>query len=268
MNTTTESDTTDDLNPNSALYWMPRIAATLHDLPVRFPRTEFVEYDFRESLGLMDAEVPEALPWGEFITACERVEWPAFVRTDQKSVKHAGPGAYRATEPNDLPTILAVLTDHHAKAMRRPDALMVREWVDIESRFRAFDGLPIGREFRVFATPDECLCEHFYWPERAIEETHRGPPTTLDGERELAGEEWRERLAGLRTTGGASSELAETAVKIATALNRDLPTDDTVAWSVDFAQDTAGQWWCIDAALAADSWHPEDCEHGGESDAE
>lgn len=43
-----------------------------------------------------------------------------------------------------------------------------------------------------------------------------------------------------------------------------LPAADAVAsqdraWSVDFARDETGDWWLIDMAVAADSWHP-DCE--------
>jgi hypothetical protein len=252
------SETT-ERNPNSALYWYPRIDGVAGDLPVSVPETEFVEYEFTDSFKLIDGEVPETLPWGEFVAAAREVGWPAFIRTDQKSVKHAGPGAYRAEEPDDVPTIVAVLTDHHVKAQRHPAALMVREFVDINSLFRAFDGLPIGRELRVFATPDEAICEHFYWPEGAIEDG-RGTPTTMDGERELSEDEWRQKLSILsKISLGDREHLRVAATDAALALNTAGAVPEDTVWSVDFAQDADGDWWLIDAALAEDSWHPDDC---------
>lgn len=250
---------TEGINPNSAMYWYPRIDSVAYDLPVSVPETRFVEYEFLDSFGLIEGEVPDSLPWGEFVEAAEEVGWPAFVRTDQKSVKHAGPGAYRAEEPDDLPTILAVLTDHHVKASRHPAALMVREFVDINASFRAFDGLPIGRELRVFASPNEALCEHFYWPEEAIADG-RGTPTTMDGDRELDSDEWRGRLSDLSDISlGDRSHLRAAAEDVALALNTAGNVAEDTAWSVDFAEDEEGNWWLIDAALAEDSWHP-DCE--------
>ena len=252
--TTTETR----LNPNSALYWQPRIDAVADDLAASVPDTEFVEYDFTESFGLFNDPPDADLPWGEFIAAVENVGWPAFLRTDQKSVKHAGPGAYRAEESDDIPTILATLTDYHVKATRHPAALMVREWVDIDAVFRAFDGLKIGREYRVFATSEAAQCEHFYWPEHAIADG-RGTPTTLAGDRELEDSEWRSRLSSLAgLTDKTRLDLHADAVAIAAALTDDR-FESTTAWSVDFAQDTDGQWWVLDAARADDSWHPEDC---------
>lgn len=247
------------INPNSALYWYPRIETVAEDLAVSVPETQFVEYDFFESFGLLDGDVPDTLPWGEFVAAARDVGWPAFVRTDQKSVKHAGPGAYRADEPDDVPTTVAVLTDYHVKQQRNPAALMVREFVDINALFRAFDGLAIGRELRVFATPATAVCEHFYWPAEAIE-NGRGTPTTMDGDRALDEQEWRDKLDVLANISlGDREHLRTTATKIADSLSDGTAVPDGVSWSIDFAQDTDGDWWCIDAALAEDSWHPDDC---------
>lgn len=252
------SETT-QINPNSAVYWYPRIEGVAPDLPVQVPESEFVRYDFIDSIHILEGEVPESLPWGEFTDAAREVGWPAFVRTDQKSVKHAGPGAYRAEEPDDIPTIVATLTDYHVKSNRHPGALMFREFVDINARFRAFDGLPIGRELRMFATPNEALCEHFYWPAEAIEDG-RGTPTTMDGERELAGDGWREKLSVLSDISvGDREHLRVVATETVAALNAGETVSDGTAWSVDFAEDTDGNWWLIDAALAEDSWHPDDC---------
>lgn len=257
------------LNPNSALYWYPRLEAAA-DLPVSIPETEFVEYDFMESLPLASGEPANELPWDEFVDAAEEIGYPAFLRTDQKSVKHAGPGAYRAEEPDDIPTILAVLTDFHAKSHRHPSALMVREFVEINALFRAFDGLPIGREFRVFATPDEVCCDHFYWPAEAIADG-RGTPTTMDREETLSDTEWRDRLDDLSSIESDQRSVFHNAsLRAVESLNEPDRIPDDTAWSLDFAQDRDGDWWLIDVAIAEDSWHPDECEcsfDGGAPDA-
>lgn len=254
---TGESEQQSRTNPNSALYWYPRIEDTADELNASVPDTEFVRYDFLESVSLMEGQMPETLPWAEFVEAVEAIGWPAFIRTDQKSVKHAGPGAYKATDPDDIPTIVAVLTDHHVKANRHPAALMIREWVDVNAAFRAFDGLPIGRELRIFATPASAQCDHFYWPAEAIEDG-RGEPTTMDGEDVIDSDRWRSLLGKLSDIHRTTLEtLCEDAVTAAQSLNSNPDIPDGTAWSVDFAEDTDGQWWLIDAALAEDSWHPE-----------
>lgn len=257
-------------NLNSALYWYPRLDDAAPSLTAVIPETEFVAYDFLESVSLMEGDLPQTLPWGEFVEAAETVGWPAFVRTDQKSVKHAGPGAYKATEPDDIPTIMAVLGDYHVKSNRHPAALMVREFVDINAAFRAFDGLPIGREFRVFASPDGATCEHFYWPGQAIEDG-RGEPIALDADTTLSDVRWRSLLADLADIPDETlDQLRADAVAAAESLTADGAVPADAAWSVDFAQDTDGDWWLLDVALAEDSWHP-DCpaaETGGDDNAE
>lgn len=248
-------------NPNSALYWYPKLEGCASEFDAALPESEFVRYEFMESFGLIDGAVPDALPWEEFVQTVESIGYPAFLRTDQKSVKHAGPGAYKATEPDDIPTILAVLTDHHVKANRHPAALMVREFVDINAAFRAFDGLPIGRELRVFASPNGPECEHFYWPPEAIDDG-RGEPVSMDGEAMEDGR-WRSLLGKLTNIPAPTVEtLRDDAVTATSRLNNADSVPDNAAWSVDFAEDTDGKWWLIDVALAEDSWHPE-CDSDG-----
>jgi hypothetical protein len=249
-------------NPNSALYWYPKLADIATDIPVGVPDSRLVKFPFDESFRLLDGEVPDALPWGAFVEAAEAVGSPAFVRTDQKSAKHAGPGAYRIDDPGeDIPTALAALVDHHVTAGRNPAALMVREWVDIDAKFRAFDGLAIGPEWRLFASPDGAQCRHFYWPAAAIAEG-RGEPTGLGGE-PLAESVWRSRLNDLRESATSADlrHLDSVATAAARALNTANHLPDDGIWSVDFARGADGEWWLIDVARAPDSWHPDDCPH-------
>jgi len=45
-----------------------------------------------------------------------------------------------------------------------PAAFMVREFLDLDASFKAFGGLPIAREWRIFASPEKVICYHPYWP--------------------------------------------------------------------------------------------------------
>ncbi len=86
----------------------------------------------------------------------------------------------------------------------------------------------------------------------------------MDGETEYSDAEWREKLDVLANTDSDGlDDLYAATVDVALALNTAGTVNDDTSWSVDFAQDTDGECWLIDAALAEKSWHP-DCEDGGE----
>ena len=118
-------------------------------------------------------------------------------------------------------------------------AFMVRQYVAIQHTFTAFLGLPIGREWRFFADQDKVLCQHFYWPEDALNIV------------QTTGLNWRVQLRELAAPLGANdlSALLGMALRAVRAIGAG-------AWSVDFALDVDGKWWLIDMATAGRSWHP------------
>jgi hypothetical protein len=235
------------INPNSALHWLPAAKTATRHAAVSVPETRFVEFDVMQATSMLDGEVPDTFPDVELEAAAEELGYPVFVRSDLASAKHDGLGAVQATDAADLASVVGEVVRASMQAMQYPAALLVREWVDVEAAFTAFDGLPIGTEFRVFATPDDHLCTHYYWPADSIT-GHADPP----------GDCWRRHRSD-----AAATDLPATLRAVAKAAAHEARLDDgeSRAWSVDFARDRDGDWHLIDMALAADSWHPSSCEH-------
>ena len=224
---------------NSALYWLPKIVGA--DLPT--PATVVVPYDHHEALEILDGLKPAHWDtWAREVTeAAGAVGWPVFIRTDLASAKHEGPDAYKANGPADVSKILAAtIEDNELKLWldERPQAFLVRRFLDLNVIFTAFDGLPIAMEWRYFATAEQVMCRHFYWPEDAIQFWDAEEP-----------EDWRRRLREMALL-EPPPELAAWAVQAVKACPK------AKSWSVDFAQDIDGQWSLIDMATADRSWHP------------
>src|ERR1700722_17972832 len=100
---------------------------------------------------------------------------------------------------------------------------MVREWIIVPHPGTAFNGLPIGREWRIFAGPEGVNCVNGYWPKRAL----------------YGFMDENSQLPDLSPI--APPELSIAAGYAAAAM-------DGGIWSIDFVQDDKGQFWLIDMA--------------------
>lgn len=233
------------MNPNSALRWLPVI--TDAGLPV--PRTVIVPYSHRECVSIFDGEasVEFSRLSDAVMSAAREVGFPAFIRTDLSSAKHSGPSAYRIEQDGHNEPIARTMEDNELKFWIErygPSAFLVREFLPLEAKFEAFSGLPVNREFRVFSAGLHDLCIHPYWPHDAV-----------DGHvNEGKYPNWREDLSLLHQLPDDESDMIqrlarEAVLAICRAEKR------IEFWSVDFAQDVNGNWWLIDMATAADSYH-------------
>lgn len=239
-----DQQTQDSINPNSALHWLDAAEQACKHSPVKTPATTVVEFDFMDSLSMLDGDPnPDGIPFGDLDSAACDLGWPVFIRSDLTSAKHSGLDAVQASDADGvLPAVDSIIRDCAKKSMR-PAAFLIREWIDIESRFTAFDGLPIGTEFRVFAAPEDVQCAHYYWPEDSIRN-----PSLPDGKWQAV----REELADT----ALPSSVRVAAQKAARHANTHDLLDELGVWSVDFARDESGEWWLIDMAVGVDSWHP------------
>jgi hypothetical protein len=149
------------IDPNSALVWLPAIVDA--GLPV--PRTEVIRFSPPALYPILDGEKPEDdFSIKELQDACQRIGYPAFLRTDLSSAKHDGPRAYRVNSVEDLWRCVYLTFESNALKDLSDicQAFLVREFITIPPTFTAFAGLPIGREWRIFADQNAVLCEHFY----------------------------------------------------------------------------------------------------------
>lgn len=236
------------MNPNSALIWLPAIEAA--GLPV--PKTVIIPYSHGDTLSIFDGAYSK-----EFTRLCVEVRksvhevgLPAFIRTDLSSAKHSGPKAYRIDAGFDISgRVGATIEDSEMKFMfEYANAIMVRQFLTLPAPFTAFGGLPISREFRIFADGERVICgPHPYWPVGAVEDHVGDVP------------DWQLKLRQMHMISPVEiSELNAMAVRAAAAC-------DGKEWSVDFAQDDAGKWWLLDMATGKDSYHWPGCPRSQEN---
>lgn len=253
------------LEYNSGHFWHP-ITANVETLVT--PETAFQAYDHQAVIQMWKDQDDEAFPeYDQFIEAikmaAERIGYPVFIRSDLASAKHMGPVGYKAEEPEDIPSVLGYTIEKNETKLwlspETPEHIMVREWVDIDAAFEAFGhgpddrGLPIGKEWRLFASSEQVHCRHRYWPKEAIRFGHGIE----------APEDWEQQYEDLWDLHGDAATVHAMAMKAARAVNREVSEVEDLIWSIDIAQDTSGVFWLIDMAIGPSSWHPVDCEHHG-----
>jgi len=236
----------DDLN--SMLYWWPKVSSLGSAGIVPMPKTLIYEIP-KNQLEKLDEENMEVLDVHLIKLTARKIGYPLFMRTDQSSGKHE----WKDTCYVDREKVLfshifnLFVSNWCADVLGLPfKALVFREYIPMDSGFTAFPGrLPISRERRYFVKDGEVVCHHPYWPEDALAEAD--PSTSA----------WRDILRDMNSESSLE-------VEILSAYARALGDELRGAWSIDFCRSKAHKWFFIDAALSADSWHPESCSHARE----
>jgi len=117
--------------------------------------------------------------------------------------------------------------------------LVVREFLNTDPAFKAFEGLPITPEFRLFTKNGRARAWQPYWPSKAIED-----PDCVD---------WESRLQWIQVPlNGEIDKMIEWSEMIAQKLGGD--------WSVDFLRDKDNQLFLIDMAESYKSYVSEDVQ--------
>lgn len=229
---------------NSMLYWFPKIK----DLGIPYPKSEIVPFPVgNDYWKFLDESLPQKL-YQDSVKACRKIGYPVFMRTDQLSGKHDWNDTCYVEAESVLEFHIHQLFENSAMAgiLGRPiNALVFREFVALESKFKAFHGMPVARERRYFINDGIVVCHHPYWIEDAIRfRTGTRKP-----------KKWKQQLKELNMeTEDEIKILTKYAFKIAYALQEE------GYWSVDFAKTKHNGWILIDMAVGYDSWHPP-CEH-------
>lgn len=239
---------------DSAKFWFPKLNSHPWEWMRKWlPNTVMVDYDEEllapALLGQRSKEYDRL--YYAVGAAIYEIGAPAFIRTDLTSAKHAGRGAYVIEKPgfyldamdwnHALLTTLshAQLKSYHSKV--KSSAVMVRQLINVKHERTAFNGLPIGNEWRVFADQRGVQCFHHYWPDEALtgkmDDGGAPPPDIFD-------REW------------IPTDVRDAAVQAAKAMGQ-------LKWSVDFTQDVDGKFWLIDMATAMNSYHHPRCDFSG-----
>lgn len=236
------SETIDELQRRSSLLtWWPAVRRS----GVPAPRTIIVKAGWERLAGYLDGQDVGILRHVE--RAARALGWPerpVFLRTDQASAKHSYIQTCFLDRATRLPYNLYRLIDENFAYGLSPQAIVVRRWLPLYHEFTAWQGLPIAKERRYFVRDGQVICHHPYWPAEALERPMARPSVP----------DWRERLRRLNAESkGEVLELTGYAARVGQYL--------AGYWSIDFAQDADGQWWCIDMAAGELSWHPARCVH-------
>lgn len=227
-------------DPNSMLYWYPRIQ-WMDEIPQ--PKTIMVEVDekLRDWLDIVVGR-NRLSNLKEIYDAADKIGYPLFMRTDKLSGKHQWEKTCFVEFGSELENNIAGLVEASLECdmIGKPvKALVFREYIEMDSTFSAFGGLPISRERRYFVENGEVLCHHPYWIEEAI----------WFGVNMCTPMHWKNSLQDLNSeTKDEIALLSSHAVKVSQALDG--------YWSVDFCKSKAGIWYLIDCAQGRASWHP------------
>jgi hypothetical protein len=197
-----------------------------------------------ELLELLDGRIPPG--FDEFMRSLRAsavsLGTPVFLRTGFTAHKHGWRRTCAVTDLDALAGHGCALVEFSTlcDVLGLPtETWVVREWLDLDARTTAVEGLPIAPERRFFVAGGRVVCHHAYWPERALDGHAHGPA-------------WRERLREANAVSEAEvSVLLPLAAQVARAFH---------GWSVDFARTRAGRWYAIDMALAETSYHPPGCD--------
>ena len=251
---------TEKINQNSMNFWFPKIKDK-----VLVPKTEFVKlYPTGEN-----HELRATFKTKEVLNTIEKVGgFPVFVRTDQASNKHNMENSSKISSQKEVVRHIneVLYFNEMAGFMGLPyKNLAVREWLNLDYKFKAFKGTPIAKELRFFIKNGEAICYHFYWPEKAIEDYHtitrdqamldllaeNGIEEEKEETDEYLPDNWKRLLVETKKEALSEADIVKKeAQKIAEVFDG--------YWSVDFARDINGNWYMIDMAKGIESWHP-DC---------
>lgn len=225
---------------SSLLNWYPKIEGKIPT-----PKTEIYPItpeEFWKMVGLLDGDEEGMAEYERLkneIEARTELTYPLFLRSDQGSAKHNYLETCYVPEKDCLLQHLVGLIEWHLCRDLFPQAIVLRELLDLEAPFKAFDGLPIAKERRWFVDEEKIMCFHPYWPEDAIQ--FYEPTKPLPG--------WPVFLGAINIM---DDEEVRQLAYYAEIFRKAVPG----FYSVDFAQDRQGKWWLIDAARGELSYHP------------
>lgn len=232
---------------SSMLTWFPKIK----DLDIPQPETEIVdlsEDDHANMFNLLDDSPIKQGLIASFHRAADVIHYPLFMRTDQGSGKHRWNNTCFVEDEKDLMKNLKNLIRWHfdVDVIGLPySAVIFREYVAMDFKFKAFNGMPIAPERRYFIRDGE-IEEHVpYWPEAAIEFWNE----TQDDSKKP----WKDLLQDMNKQSPEEINLLSRYAKMVGDMFQGY-------WSVDFCKAKSGKWYLIDMARGEISWNPKDDE--------
>jgi len=231
-----------NISENSIFYWLPH----LQRLGVPTPETVLIkaEQPFNHGSG----PDPELNRVTELVAeAAAKLGYPVFLRSDETSNKHEWTNSCyvenRGQIPSHLWSIYEMIQMSFGIGLH---GWAVREFLSLEYKFKAFQGMPVAREFRGFVKDGEVQCIHPYWPPASIDQAHHAEPLP---------EDWQTRLKELSNIGEDRKAVDALLEQVAKGFY------GTGYWSVDVCKTVDGRWLVTDMATGNQSYHWGTCPH-------
>ena len=216
-------------------------------LVARLPAFSRAVYTLDTSGSICSASAAARAYW-EFLAvvmaAGRAVGFPFVLRTGLACAKHHWASAALVAAPNEIDARLRATQAWCDRAGLPVRTWAVRQYLPpAAGAFAVYDGLPVGREYRVFARDGLPLCVHPLWPRAAVDAGRPADP------------QWPaayDALTDLRPD--TDRRVLLTLGRRAAAL---LPGD----WAIDLMAVEDGRWVAHSAAPARTAWHSPDCPH-------
>lgn len=225
----------------------------------------------------MDKVEPEKIEWLDKLMEdidyyANKVWYPCFIRTGQTSDKHSWDDTCYLKSKEDIVKHLYFLaeTSYMANIMlpRKMDTIVIRKMLTTKPLFYSFNNMPITKEVRCFIETENGKRKIYmtsYWP---LEAFNKWENSSLVGIFQdeikddfmmnyIINENWQKEKI---TLDQIKEVLKETYIltdddknffkSILLYLSERIEND----WSIDFLQDINWEWYCIDMALAENSY--------------
>lgn len=220
---------------NDLAFWYPK----LKEIGMLTPKTEYFRTDV-EFMHFWDGKTPDGFDAFEvhLKEVAGRMGYPCFMRTGHTSGKHDG--ACFIESEAALDKKILQLAEFSGLVDMPTNTWVIRERLQLEAHFNAFNALPINRERRYFFEDGEVICHHPYWIPDAIHSADN--------------DNWEELLEMI------NHEPSEEIIYL-TELTRKVAKHFSGAWSIDWAKTDSGEWYAIDMAQAGRSYHWDGCKN-------
>ena len=230
---------------NNLTYWFP----ILEKIRMRVPKTIIAHTGGVNLLELVDGKIPDGYMQfhKRLLDAIRQIGFPCFLRSGMTSDKHSWKRSCYITAESDLTAHLCTIieTSIMANIAGYPfdtSFWAVRELIQTEPLFHAFEEMPITKERRIFIKNGEVICNHPYWPDEAFENYKDKIP------------DYRKKMKELQS-------LSEDEERELNLMAKYIGRFFKGFWSVDFLRDVEGKWYCIDMAVGERSYHFVECKN-------
>jgi len=252
---------------NSAMYWLPKIEQ-LGSIPI--PKTVIVPLDVNDTfLWISNPDTAKEIYHNAIESAMAEIgTFPLFLKTDEMAGKHDWKDTCFIPDAESVYLHIHNLICVSEEVDLPVRSLLFREFLQLDSPFSFFHGqMPVAKERRYFIEQGKVICHHAYWHHSAFEKVFVTDDEStkflrtfkIDQPLAFPTEHRQQILDTLADLNTETEEEIDLLTGYATDIAQVFIADD--AWSVDFACDITGKWWCIDMAIASESYHPEECVH-------